>query len=140
MNITEIKIENVKGIKSHTFNATLFPNKPNIMVAPNGFGKSSFAIAFESLHESKIILEEKNCHLGNSALIPKIEMSTSTGKHLWADNTMNNICSVFDIFVINNPLLPKANAKNYLGRLISKPTIEIKPTILIHTIPQKKRF
>lgn len=140
MNIIGIKIENIKGIKSHDFNITLFPNKPNILVAPNGFGKSSFAIAFDSLHESKIILEEKNCHLGNSVLIPKIEISTSTGKHLWADNTSNNIGSEFDIFVINNPLLPKANAKTYLGRLISKPTIEIKPTILVHTIPPKKDF
>ncbi len=59
MNITGIKIENVKGIKSHHFDISLLLNKANILVAPNGFGKSSFAIAFESLHESKIILDEK---------------------------------------------------------------------------------
>ena len=140
MNITGITIENIKGIKKYHFKFTLYPNKPNILVAPNGFGKSSFAIAFASLHESKIILDEKDCHLGDGALTPKIEISTSTGKCLSADNTMNDISGEFDVFVINNPLEPKANVRHYMGRTISKPTIDVKPTILIHTIPAKKDF
>ncbi len=82
----------------------------------------------------------KNFHLGDSSLIPKIEITTSTGKHLSADNTSNSISAEFNTFVINNPLQPKANAKTYLGRLISNPTIEIKPTTLVHTIPPKKEF
>lgn len=140
MNITGITIENIKGIKRHHFKFTLYPNKPNILVAPNGFGKSSFAIAFASLHESKIILDEKDYHLGDGAFTPKIEISTSTGKCLSADNTMNDISGEFDVFVINNPLEPKANVRHYMGRTISKPTIDIKPTILVHTIPSKKDF
>lgn len=140
MNITGVKIKNIKGIESHNFKITLLPNKPNILVAPNGFGKSSFAIAFASLHESKIILDKQNCYQGDESLIPQIKISTSTGKCLTADNNSNNICQEFNVFVINNPLEPKANARNYLGRLISKPTIEIKPTILVHTIPPNIKF
>lgn len=140
MNITGINIENIKGIKSHLFNITLLPNKPNILVAPNGFGKSSFAIAFASLHESKIILDEKNCHLGDTSLTPKIEISMSTGKCLLANNEKNEISKEFDIFVINSSLEPKANVRRYMGRTISKPTINIKPTILVHSIPSKREF
>lgn len=140
MNITSINIENIKGIKSHLFNITLLPNKPNILVAPNGFGKSSFAIAFESIHESKIILDEKNCHLGDTSLTPKIEISMSTGKCLLANNEKNEISKELDIFVINSPLEPKANVRRYMGRTISKPTVNIRPTILVHTIPSKKEF
>lgn len=140
MNITGINIENIKGIKSHRFNITLLPNKPNILVAPNGFGKSSFAIAFASLHESKIILDEKDCHLGDTSLTPKIEISMSTGKCLLANNEKNQISKELEIFVINSPLEPKANVRRYMGRTISKPTINIRPTILVHTIPSKKEI
>lgn len=140
MNITGINIENIKGIKSHRFNITLLPNKPNILVAPNGFGKSSFAIAFASLHESKIILDEKDCHLGDTSLTPKIEISMSTGKCLLANNEKNQISKELEIFVINSPLEPKANVRRYMGRTISKPTINIRPTIQVHTIPSKKEI
>lgn len=107
MNITGITIENIKGIKRHHFKFTLYPNKPNILVAPNGFGKSSFAIAFASLHESKIILDEKDYHLGDGALTPKIEISTSTGKCLSADNTMNDISGEFDVLLLIILLSPR---------------------------------
>lgn len=140
MNITGIRIENIKGIKCHNFEISLLPNRPNILVAPNGFGKSSFAIAFESLHESRNILDEKNYHLNDSSLIPLIEITTSTGMRLIANNTMNNIRNDFDVFVINNPLEPKANVRRYKGRTISKPSIDIKSTVLVNTIPSKKEF
>ncbi len=57
MKIKSIEIKNVKGIGNHTFQLDLIPNKPNILVAPNGFGKSSFGIAFDSLYRNKIELD-----------------------------------------------------------------------------------
>jgi len=38
--LESIKIENIKGIGNKQFMVNLFPNKPSIFVAPNGFGKS----------------------------------------------------------------------------------------------------
>ena len=62
MKISAIEITNIKGIAHNRFQLDLSPNKPNILVAPNGFGKSSFAIGFNSLKTNKIELEEKNYH------------------------------------------------------------------------------
>lgn len=53
MVINSITIENVKGIERLEIKQTIQPNRPNILVAPNGFGKSSIAIAFNSLKANK---------------------------------------------------------------------------------------
>lgn len=49
--INKIRIENVKGydVQGKDLNVNLDPTKINLCVAPNGFGKSSLATAFESL-------------------------------------------------------------------------------------------
>ena len=49
MNINQVEITNVKGIGNKSFQLDLNPNKANILVAPNGCGKSSFALAFDRL-------------------------------------------------------------------------------------------
>ncbi len=43
MVISKIEISNIKGIGNLTINQNIYPNRPNILVAPNGFGKSSLA-------------------------------------------------------------------------------------------------
>ena len=53
MVINSITIENVKGIERLEIKQAIQPNRPNILVAPNGFGKSSIAIAFNSLKAKK---------------------------------------------------------------------------------------
>ncbi len=65
MKIKTIEITNVKGIGHHVFNLDLSPNKPSILDAPNGFGKSSFSIAFDSLKRDKIELEDNHYQLKN---------------------------------------------------------------------------
>jgi len=60
MKIKSIAIENIKGLQSENFTLNLIPNKPNILVAPNGFGKSSLAIGFDSLKSNKIELDDKH--------------------------------------------------------------------------------
>ena len=82
MVINSITIENVKGIERLEIKQTIQPNRPNILVAPNGFGKSSIAIA------NKIELEDENMHNGNKALTPTISLKLSTGKEI-EENTAN---------------------------------------------------
>lgn len=65
MKIKTIEITNVKGISNKTFVLDLLPNKPNLLVAPNGFGKSSFSIGFDSLKRVKIELDTKHYHQDN---------------------------------------------------------------------------
>ena len=54
--ITNIKIENIKGFgtANNSFDIEIKPQKVNILVAPNGFGKSSITVAFSSLIRGKI--------------------------------------------------------------------------------------
>ena len=140
MIINRIEIRNVKGVDDKLFNLDLAPNKPNILVAPNGFGKSSFAIAFDSLKSNKIELEEKNLHMNNPANKPYLSLKLSTGQTLIADENQNSITDVFDIFVINNQIEPKSKVQSFGGRTFAKTSLDIHPTVLISTIPPKVGF
>lgn len=143
MKITTIEITNIKGIGHNAFNLDLIPNKPNILVAPNGFGKSSFSIGFDSLKRSKIELDDKNYHQNNTANRPILSLiieDTSGVRTLTANDTTNTILSEFDIFVINSQLMAKATKMNIGGNVIVKSSLEISPTVLVQTIPPKTDF
>ena len=143
MKIERIIIENIKGIQNHTFDFILEPNKPIFFVAPNGFGKTSFGIAFDSLIASKIDLNKKNWHKNKITNLPKIQIDYIKGGNsnsLEADNSKNDINSEFDIFVINSKLVAKAKIANIQGNRIAKSSLEIQKTVLINTIPQKVLF
>ena len=61
--ITNIKIENIKGFgtTNNSFDLEIKPRKVNILVAPNGFGKSSITAAFNSLAKGKSRLKRLIC-------------------------------------------------------------------------------
>lgn len=142
MKIKTIEITNVKGIGNHNFILDLIPNKPNILVAPNGFGKSSFGIAFNSLKRDKIELGDKHYHLKSEANRPVISMVVEDGATttLIANDTTNTINDVFDVFVINSQLTAKATLLRIGGTPIAKSSMEIEPTVLVNTIPEKILF
>jgi len=137
--LESIKIENIKGIGNNQFMVNLFPNKPSIFVAPNGFGKSSIACGFKSLKPSKLELDEKDQHLNNSSLSPKLEVTLDSNTFT-ANNSSNLISSKFDYFVINNPLFAKCTKRN-TGRYTSvTSSLESESIELIATIPDKVDF
>ena len=139
--IQKITIENIKGISNKTFELNITPNKPSILVAPNGFGKSSFAIAFNSLQSNKIKLTEENFYKNLSSLIPKlkIEYKDSSGQvlDLEATSTTNSISSKIDVFVINSQLKAKGIGSQF-GT--SRGEIIINDIILIDSIPPNTTF
>ena len=110
------------------------------MVAPNGFGKTSLAVAFNSLKSNHLELDGANCYNGDDTNLPVLRLKLSTGESLEADRDHNTISDHFDVFVINCQLKPKATAQRYGGRLIPRASMDIKPTIMIKTIPQKINF
>ncbi|WP_295023583.1 hypothetical protein [Sulfurimonas sp.] len=137
--LDSIEIENIKGIGNKQFIVNLFPNKPSIFVAPNGFGKSSIACGFESLKPSKLELDEKNYHLNNSGLVPKLVVTIDSNAYI-ADNTSNSISSKFDYFVVNSPLYAKCTKRN-TGRFTAvSSSLESESIELIATIPDKVDF
>ena len=143
MKIKSIAATNLKGIGNQVFNLDLVPNKPNLLVAPNGFGKSSLSIGFGSLKRNKIELDAKHYHQDNEANRPIISMvveDASGIRTLVANDTTNTISNEFDVFVINSQLMAKATKMNISGNVIVKSSLEIVPTVLIQTIPQKIAF
>lgn len=143
MKIKTIEISNVKGIGNKTFILDLFPNKPNLLVAPNGFGKSSFSVGFDSLKIAKIELDTKHYHQDNDANRPILSMvveDAAGARTLLANDTTNTISNEFDVFVINSQLMAKSTKMNIGGNVIVKSSLEISPTVLVPTIPPKVLF
>ena len=139
MVITRIEINNIKGIEHLAINQNIQPNRPNILVAPNGFGKSSIAIAFKTLVANKIGLkpeEEPNPRNGE----PSVTLSLSTGQTISADKDSNTIRDLFTIHVVTNPLLPTAKAQRFGKIVTAKASMNIEPTVVIKTIPVAIRF
>ncbi|MCW5211781.1 hypothetical protein VU04_02595 [Desulfobulbus sp. TB] len=144
MKIKSIEIKNIKGIASSKFELDIIPNKPNLIVAPNGFGKSSIATAFSSLNANRIALDEKEYHKNNNDHEPEITLviqrSGEEESVLTATSGLNNISSEFDIQVINNQLIAKATKMRIGPNVIAKPSMEIAPIELIGKIPPKEIF
>jgi len=139
--IDKIHIENVRGIEKESFQFTLIPYMPTFLVAPNGFGKSSIATAFNSLNRDRLKLAEKNCHLGDTNREPLIEVYCTQKDNnkvkLTASKDLNEISKKFQIEVINSLLKPEANLRKILGNHITSPTIEIESIYIIEDIPEK---
>lgn len=136
-----IEIEHIKGIQRKRFALDILPNKPSLLVAPNGFGKSSFAAAFNSMNNRRINLSEDDFHAEDEALQPRIyieyerpDFSIAT---LEATATTNTISSELDYFVINNLTKPKGIGSQF-GR--ASATLEIKDVVLVDRIPNNIPF
>ncbi|UPG92756.1 hypothetical protein [Luteibacter aegosomatissinici] len=140
--IKTIAIENVRGIGSKTFDLDIFPNKPSLLVAPNGFGKSSLAAAFAALKTRRMELPKEQWHLGDEALPPKLSLTVKQKgpvKTLVADGQSNTIAGAFDVHVVSSRLRAKATKHN-MGRFTTAvAALEISDLILVATIPEKAK-
>lgn len=136
-----IRIQNIKGIEDKVFNLSADANKPHLLVAPNGFGKSSFATAFTSLNRNRIQLSESDYHCGNNGNLPQITINyrDDAGEihQLIADNIQNTIKDKVSYFVINCPTEARGT-RTYMGGVSA--TIKIPDIVLIDTIPSKRSF
>ncbi|MCF8053723.1 MAG: ATP-binding protein [Deltaproteobacteria bacterium] len=135
-----ISITNIKGIGAQkTFELGLFPNKPSLLVAPNGFGKSSLACAFNSMNGNRIDLAEKDYHEKNAANLPIISINFD-GTQYDATNATNAIAGAFDVFVINSQVVAKATKRN-MGRFTTvSASLDVTSVVLIDRIPAKVDF
>jgi len=139
--VESIEIENVKGIKKKKFDLDLIPNMPSLLVAPNGFGKSSFAIAFQSLTAGGIKLDKDSFHCNDQNNDPKIVVTYINNSNVPvisnADKNENSIKDHFDIFIINSRIVPKAKKLKISGNIIVTSSLEIAPISLINKVPEK---
>ena len=133
--ISNITIKFVKGIKEFSFESDLEPNKIHLLVAPNGFGKSSIATAFAKMNSNRLNLDKKDCYQENESYIPEVSI-TFDNQILTADRNQNKILDQFKIKVIRSGLTSHANHL-YRCRVSSTMGVE---TIEICTSPTKHEF
>ncbi|MGI0506605.1 hypothetical protein ABY44_26535 [Burkholderia sp. ZZQ-2] len=144
MTILRIKVENVKGAKIRDIEAEILPNKPSLLVAPNGFGKSSITAAFASLNQARLKLEDDHLHEASKANKPvlTIELKDVAGQIsvLTADETKNDISKVLDVYVINSRLKAKAVKNNIGGFTTASASLKINEIVLVDKIPPTVHF
>lgn len=139
MVISKIEVNNIKGIENLAINEYIYPNRPNILVAPNGFGKSSLAVAFKTLLANKIKLKPEEEPIPKNG-DPSVVLSLSTGQTISANKNSNTIRESFSIHVVTNPLLPTAKAQRFGKIVTAKASMNIEPTVVIKTIPTVVHF
>ena len=143
MTLKSITIDNVKGIAHEQFDLEIIANKPSLLVAPNGFGKSSFASAFANLNAARLKLPPEFLHRGAEANEPRLSLSVDINgvtETLVADKHSNTISSRFDIHVLSSRLKAKATKRN-MGRFTTaSASLEIEQVVLVDKIPPNVEF
>ena len=115
--IHSISIKNVKGIKDWSFSFThpeMHPNKVHILIAPNGFGKSSVARAFECMNNRRLNLKDKDCYQNDTDNQGLLSLSCRIDEEdhtLTANQNENQILKKFDSWVIRAPSKVKTSQR-----------------------------
>jgi hypothetical protein len=142
--IQSITISNIKGISHKTFDVDLIPNKPSLLVAPNGFGKSSITAGFASMNAKRIELPKDLHHKGDETLLPSVvlrfRLDDKTEHTSTATHEKNEIAETFDVHVINSRLISKAKKLKIGGAPVVTAAIEVTPVVLIKNVPDRAAF
>lgn len=133
MKITSIEVQNIKGIKAQIYPVDFIPYKPHLLVAPNGFGKSSLAVAFASMNSKRMILDKNHYHQGDENNRPKLAITVENNginETLVADADSNAIHNKLELMVINSRLKPEATKRNMGVFTAATASLEINPIVL----------
>jgi len=122
--ISEIKIKNLRGFRDITLPFNVSPNCANILVAPNGFGKSSISTAFQCATGNKLNASDEQKH-GTLQSDPSELSICVDGSWLIADANKNEIADTFDVHVMKSGLTPKAKVPRINGVPIPRPYMEL---------------
>lgn len=116
--ISNITIKNIKGYDAvgKSLAVTLLPNKINLLIAPNGFGKTSLTTAFGALNANSLAVRDEDKNQEDPALHPFLSI-TEDGITYSADETRNDISSHLFVHSIHSRLGVYASAKR-MGKAI----------------------
>lgn len=141
MPIKNIIIQNIKGISQLKIESEILKNRPNILVAPNGFGKTSIATAFKcAVDQTSIKLDDEDRYQQDSSKQATIELEVEeNGEHLKLGVTekaySNDIRKYFDIHVISDLRKIKTSSQWLPGGHIKpKAKMIIDPIIICNKI------
>lgn len=135
--ISEIRVKNIKGFGDtvQLIKVRILPNKVNLLVAPNGWGKSSLTTAFGSLRSNKIDVEKENKHKQDETLESELTI-VYDGTSYTATSHKNEINNLFSCKVIHCDLYPKVVTHNMGAFSSSRGYLDIKD-IEICSIPKR---
>lgn len=106
--ITQFKITNIKGFgdTDNTLDVELDSSRINIVVAPNGFGKTSLTTAFKSVQTNnrRLIVEDINKYKKDKELQSSFQI-VEDGHTYISNQTTNEIATNFNCQVISSLLL-----------------------------------
>lgn len=138
--LKRIKIENVKGKDSFEVVFEDFTaNQPNIIVAPNGYGKSTIAAAFKASESGRMKLNTKDVYQQNSDNHPKIEIELcgeNKGTFVSTD-TDGDISNHLFVYTINSPLYAKSTTRGFNRGTAATADLRIKHIVIYEKIPKK---
>lgn len=139
--ITNITITNVKGFGTtdNSMDVEIKEGKVNLLIAPNGFGKSSISAAFNSLNENRMVVGKEDMHNGDKNLESSLSIVLN-GKTYIADKDKNEIETVIDSFVIKNRLISTASPQKFKGKMIANAKMEVKPIVIRTSFPEKVKL
>lgn len=140
MAIRKIKIENIRGIESKEISADIHPNTPTFFVAPNGFGKTSIAMAFKSIKQSKLDVSEEDKYNNDTSKESLLQITDDQNTIYLANSNSNTISSTFSTFVINSQVKPKASSRSFGGFSAATPSLIVDPIIVCNSIPDSVEF
>lgn len=136
MKIARVTIRNIRGFQDQTIELNMIPNKPSIIVASNGSGKSSFATAFNSLNSRALKVEKKDLFKQDETLHPCLIIEDDAGNRYEANESSNAISKQFGVSVINSRLHPVA-VRTRIGNVSLSPTsrLSVEPIVLHKKVP-----
>lgn len=134
--ISNITIKNIKGFsdKDNSIDVDIKSGKINILVAPNGYGKSSITAAFKSLTNSRIKVEKEDIHKENEQLDSALSITEDTITYT-ADKNKNELANHFKVAVVNSRLVAKATSRNMGAFHSVQGHLGINDFEIIHKIP-----
>jgi hypothetical protein len=141
--IKSIRVKNIKGFSEKTFEfrtPEMFGNKFHVLVAPNGFGKSSLATAFLGLRPRSLKIEKDHKHKEDNQLQCELEVvidEDGETRALLADSGRNDLSTVFSVSVINCRLRPKATQLTHIPGARPKASLVLDPVVLVERIPER---
>lgn len=141
--INRIKIENIKGKKCFEIKfSNLIANQPNIIVAPNGYGKSTIATAFKNAMHGKMKLDAADIYGQDQTNKPCLEIELSGEKEgtYIATDECNSISQNIFIWVINSSLYAKSISRRYNQRTITSAELRVEDIVIYENIPPKKEI
>lgn len=137
--ITNFTIKNVKGFgeEGRSMDFELKPRKINLLIAPNGFGKTSISTAFAALNGNRLDLKSEFLPIENPIGDPCISL-TMDGQTYVADHSKNEIAQVLDVTVIKSGLMATSVIRGATGTHVGE--MRIAPIVLRSTIPPVKHL